>query len=84
MRKTVVGWAFVFIMGMSSAVGAELTSEVRILNGMPALYVNGKLASRMLASPFRPGSNGRTPRPSGSMRPGISGRAACPSRTCRL
>jgi hypothetical protein len=55
MRKTVVGWAFVFIMGMSSAVGAELTSEVRILNGMPALYVNGKLASQMLASPYQPG-----------------------------
>ena len=55
MRKMVVGWAFVFIVGMSSAAGTELTSEVRILNGMPALYVNGKLASQMLASPYPPG-----------------------------
>ncbi len=55
MRKTWVGWVFAFVLGMSSVAGAELTSEVRILNGMPALYVNGKLTSQVLASPYRPG-----------------------------
>lgn len=34
---------------------AGLTSEVRILNGMPALYVNGILTSQTLAAPYRPG-----------------------------
>ena len=34
---------------------AELTSEVRNLNGLPALYVNGVLTSQVLASPYRPG-----------------------------
>jgi len=32
-----------------------VTSEVRILNGVPALYVNGKLTSQVLAAPYRPG-----------------------------
>ncbi len=31
-----------------------LTSEVRILNGVPALYVNGELTSQVLAAPYRP------------------------------
>lgn len=31
-----------------------LTSEVRILNGVPALYVNGELTSQILAAPYRP------------------------------
>ncbi len=31
----------------------ELTSEVRILNGVPALYVNGKLTSQVLGAPYR-------------------------------
>jgi len=34
---------------------ADLTSEVRLLNGMPALYVNGVLTSQVLAAPYRPG-----------------------------
>ena len=34
---------------------AGLTSEVRVLNGMPALYVNGVLTSQTLAAPYRPG-----------------------------
>ena len=35
--------------------GAGLTSEVRLLHGVPALYVNGMLTSQVLASPYRPG-----------------------------
>ncbi len=31
-----------------------LTSEVRMLNGVPALYVNNELTSQMLAAPYRP------------------------------
>jgi beta-galactosidase len=34
---------------------AGLTSEVRMLNGLPALYVNGTLTSQILAAPYRPG-----------------------------
>jgi hypothetical protein len=33
---------------------SELTSEVRILNGVPALYINGELSSQTLAAPYRP------------------------------
>jgi hypothetical protein len=33
----------------------SLTSEVRIFNGTPALYVNGKLTSQVLAAPYIPG-----------------------------
>jgi len=33
---------------------SNLTSEVRILKGLPALYVNGKLTSQVLAAPYRP------------------------------
>lgn len=33
----------------------NLTSEVRIFKGTPALYVNGKLTSQMLAAPYIPG-----------------------------
>jgi len=35
---------------------AGLTSEVREHNGTPALYVNGKLTSQVLAAPYRPGT----------------------------
>jgi hypothetical protein len=34
---------------------AALTSEVRMHNGAPALYVNGRLTSQVLAAPYRPG-----------------------------
>ena len=34
---------------------AGLTSEVKIVNGMPALYVNGQLTSQVLAAPYPPG-----------------------------
>ena len=34
---------------------AELTSEVRIVGGKPALIVNGEQKSMILASPYRPG-----------------------------
>ena len=40
---------------LAAAPVAALTSEVRLLNGMPALYVNGRLTSQMLAAPYRPG-----------------------------
>jgi hypothetical protein len=33
----------------------NLTSEVRIFKGTPALYVNGKLTSQILAAPYIPG-----------------------------
>src|SRR5579884_3202759 len=32
-----------------------LTSEVRMLNGVPALYVDGKVTSQVFAAPYRPG-----------------------------
>jgi hypothetical protein len=35
---------------------AELTSEVRLHNGTPALFVNGKVTSQMLAAPYRAGA----------------------------
>ena len=31
-----------------------LTSEVKMLNGVPALYINGELTSQVLAAPYRP------------------------------
>lgn len=31
-----------------------LTSEVKMLNGVPALYINGELTSQILAAPYRP------------------------------
>ena len=34
---------------------SHLTSEVRIFKGTPALYVNGKLTSQVLAAPYIPG-----------------------------
>jgi hypothetical protein len=33
----------------------NLTSKVKILDGTPALYVNGQLTSQMFAAPYRPG-----------------------------
>src|SRR5512146_272430 len=36
--------------------GDGLTSEVRVVNGTPALYVNGKLTSQVLAAPYPPGT----------------------------
>lgn len=35
------------------AVKSGLTSEVKLLNGIPALYVNGELTSQVLAAPYR-------------------------------
>jgi hypothetical protein len=32
-----------------------VTSEVKELNGVPAMYVNGKVTSQVLAAPYRPG-----------------------------
>jgi hypothetical protein len=37
----------------SAASRAELTSEVRMHNGAPALFVNGQLTSQTLAAPYR-------------------------------
>jgi hypothetical protein len=36
---------------------AELTSEVRSHNGTPALFVNGKVTSQVLAAPYQSGTN---------------------------
>jgi hypothetical protein len=35
---------------------AELTSEVRPLHGVPALYINGQLHSQIFAAPYRAGA----------------------------
>jgi hypothetical protein len=58
MRKSILACIAVmlsFSLGPRSGSGAGLTSEVRLLNGLPALYVNGVLTSQVLASPYRPG-----------------------------
>jgi hypothetical protein len=34
-----------------------LTSQVRLYNGTPALYINGNLTSQVLAAPYRPGAS---------------------------
>jgi hypothetical protein len=39
----------------ADAPGRVLTSEVRLHNGVPALYVNGTLTSQILAAPYRQG-----------------------------
>jgi len=58
MKKTIIA-SFAVAVGLTllpcSLWGAGLTSEVKILNGMPALYVNGKLTSQVLAAPYPPG-----------------------------
>ncbi len=36
---------------------AELTSEVRLHNGTPALFINGRLTSQVLAAPYQTGTN---------------------------
>lgn len=46
---------FALVLLFNSTASAALTSEVKILNGVPALYVNGKLTSQVLAAPYRPG-----------------------------
>ncbi len=60
MKKTIIA-SFAFTVGLillpSSLWSAGLTSEVKIHNGMPALYVNGKLTSQVLAAPYRPGAS---------------------------
>jgi hypothetical protein len=47
----------VFSFLLASTAWAELTSEVRLHGGVPALFVNGKPASQMLAAPYRPGES---------------------------
>jgi hypothetical protein len=54
--NTIIGTLFTLAAGFAlplSLWGAGLTSEVRMLNGMPALYVNGKLTSQTLSAPYR-------------------------------
>src|SRR5262249_50815099 len=41
----------------SISTGAALTSEVRLHHGVPALFVNGKLTSQLLAAPYQTGTN---------------------------
>lgn len=40
--------------GYELPVTSGLISEVRMLNGLPALYVNGELTGQVLAAPYRP------------------------------
>jgi len=58
MRKNTLAILFV-LLGLAvlypSLAEAQLTSEVKIINGMPALYVNGNLTSQVLAAPYRTG-----------------------------
>ena len=35
----------------------NLTSEVRLYKGVPALYVDGKITSQIFAAPYRPGAS---------------------------
>jgi hypothetical protein len=55
MRKSILIFVFGSTLLLNSIGTAGLTSEVKILNGMPALYINGKLTSQVLAAPYRPG-----------------------------
>lgn len=41
------------LLGACAAARGELTSEVRMHNGAPALFVNGQLTSQILAAPYR-------------------------------
>lgn len=58
MKKTIIA-SFAVAVGLTllpcSLWSAGLTSEVKMLNGMPALYVNGRLTSQVLAAPYPPG-----------------------------
>jgi hypothetical protein len=60
-RLIPIAAAFLFLAGSRSAVHAypppaeNLTSEVRMFKRTPALYVNGKLTSQVLAAPYIPG-----------------------------
>src|SRR5580698_10843465 len=60
-RNLAVRSAGVALVLLACAIGAagdsqkNLTSEVRMLKQAPALYVNGKLTSQMLAAPYQPG-----------------------------
>ncbi len=47
-------WILFLLLALLPA-HCELTSEVRPHNGVPALYVNGKLTSQILCAPYRPG-----------------------------
>jgi len=59
MMKRQAWLQFLALWALASAslaqTGPGLTSEVRQLEGMPALFVNGKPASPILAAPYRPG-----------------------------
>lgn len=45
---------FVAMVAPASLRATGLTSEVRLYDGVPALYVNGKLTSPVLGAPYRP------------------------------
>jgi len=59
MMKRQAWLQFLALWALASAslaqTGPGLTSEVRQLEGMPALFVNGKPTSPILAAPYRPG-----------------------------
>src|SRR5262245_51132409 len=56
MLKVMIGLtAIAAVLGLPASIASAegLTSEVRMHNGVPALYVNGKLTSQVLAAPYR-------------------------------
>lgn len=57
-QKSAVQLACVSLLFSSApAIHAELTSDVRLFHGLPALFVNGRLTSQILAAPYRPGAS---------------------------
>ena len=58
-RMIATGLMFFMAAAWARSAGAALTSEVREVNGVPALFVNGTLTSQVLAAPYRdPQRNG--------------------------
>ena len=53
-RSAFAGFATAVLTLSAAPAFAEMRSEVRMLNGHPALYVNGAPTSQILASPYRP------------------------------
>lgn len=48
--------AALLLLLLPAPLRAELTSEVRPLHGVPALYINGQLHSQIFAAPYRAGA----------------------------
>jgi hypothetical protein len=46
-----------FLQARDSQAAYTLTSEVRMYKGTPALFINGKMSSQILAAPYIPGTS---------------------------